>query len=79
MLSAFPKLKCDLCLSDINAFYDESFEILALNEKLLTMALGHPQGAKSLSNGRVVILRDGVYHPPFDSSCDSEHMSSISG
>lgn len=61
MLSAFPKLKCDLCLSDINAFYDESFEILALNEKLLTMALGHPQGAKSLSNGRVVILRDGHF------------------
>ena len=47
-------------MTDINLFYDESFDILALNERLLTMAIGHPQGSRSLQNGRVVILRDGV-------------------
>lgn len=47
-------------MTDINFFYDESFDILALNERLLTMAIGHPQGSRSLQSGRVVILRDGV-------------------
>jgi hypothetical protein len=66
-------------MPDINAFYDASFEILALNERLLTMAFDHPQGAKSLLSGRVVILRDGVHCPLFDHCAILNMCQSISG
>lgn len=55
-----PKLECDICLEDINAYYDVSADLVYLNQKLLFMASGHPQGIKSLLPGRVVILRDSV-------------------
>ncbi|KAF8204296.1 ATP-dependent RNA helicase [Mycena galopus ATCC 62051] len=60
-LSTLPKLSCDVCRPDINEFYDDSFAIVSLNQRLLTMAVSHPQGVKSLASGRVVILRDGHF------------------
>ncbi|KAJ7116795.1 antiviral helicase [Mycena crocata] len=60
-LSTLPKLVCDVCQPDINAFYDDSFAIVTSNQRLLTMAVSHPQGAKSLASGRVVILRDSHF------------------
>ncbi|KAJ7508688.1 ATP-dependent RNA helicase [Mycena galericulata] len=60
-LSTLPKLSCDVCQPDINAYYDDSFAIVAANQRLLSMAVSHPQGAKSLASGRVVILRDGHF------------------
>jgi antiviral helicase SKI2 len=66
-------------MPDINAFYDDSFEILALNERLLTMAADHPQGVKSLLGGRVVILRDGVHHLLFAHSAILNICQSILG
>ncbi|KAJ7897302.1 antiviral helicase [Mycena olivaceomarginata] len=60
-LSTLAKLSCDVCQHDINEFYDDSFAIVALNQRLLTMAVSHPQGAKSLASGRVVVLRDGHF------------------
>ncbi|KAF8079036.1 antiviral helicase [Lyophyllum atratum] len=63
VLSTLRKLDCDICLHDINSFYDDSFDIVNLNQRLLTMAVAHPQGAKSMMGGRVVILRDGHFKP----------------
>ncbi|KAJ7269314.1 antiviral helicase [Mycena haematopus] len=60
-LSTLPKLSCDVCQPDINEFYDDSFAIVSLNQRLLAMAVSHPQGVKSLASGRVVILRDGHF------------------
>lgn len=76
-LSALQKLECDVCIPDISAFYDDSFEIMALNERLLTMA-AESRGVKSLLGGRVVILRDGV-HLLFDHSAILNLCQSISG
>ncbi|PCH34097.1 antiviral helicase [Wolfiporia cocos MD-104 SS10] len=61
VLSARQKLSCDVCSPDIERFYDLSDEIVSLNQRILTMAVGHPQGAKLLSSGRVVVLRDGHF------------------
>ncbi|KAG6878176.1 hypothetical protein C0993_011249 [Termitomyces sp. T159_Od127] len=55
------KLECDICLPDISEFYDNALDIVTVNHKLLSMAIAHPQGAKSMLAGRVVILRDGHY------------------
>jgi hypothetical protein len=59
-LSVLPKLECDICSPDIHVFYDTSHAITAKNMDLLMLAAQHPQGAKLLSPGRVVIVRDGV-------------------
>ncbi|KAK7063867.1 ATP-dependent RNA helicase [Favolaschia claudopus] len=60
-LTTLPKLSCDVCQPDINEFYDDSYSIVSLNQRLLSMAVGHPQGAKLLASGRVVVLRDGHF------------------
>lgn len=60
-LSSLPKLECDVCLGDINICYDSSAAIVKLNQQLLKLASTHTQGLKSLSPGRVVIIRDGHY------------------
>ncbi|KAF7292537.1 ATP-dependent RNA helicase [Mycena kentingensis (nom. inval.)] len=53
-------LSCDVCQPDISRFYDDSFTIVAANQRLLTMAVGHPPRRELLSSGRVVFLRDLV-------------------
>ncbi|KAH9897909.1 antiviral helicase [Cubamyces lactineus] len=60
-LSSLPQLSCDVCSSDIEAYYDTSASIVDMNHQLLAMAAGTPQGSKILSSGRVVVLRDGHY------------------
>ncbi|KAI0778677.1 antiviral helicase [Trametes elegans] len=60
-LSSLPQLSCDLCSPDIEAYYDTAFDIVDKNQQLLTMAAGTPGGAKLLSTGRVVVLRDGHF------------------
>ncbi|KAJ7204463.1 antiviral helicase [Mycena pura] len=57
-LSTLPKLNCNVCQPDIEGFYDDSFAIVSFNQRLLAMAVSHPQGAKLLASGRVVVLRD---------------------
>ncbi|KAH9178867.1 antiviral helicase [Lactarius sanguifluus] len=61
-LSSLPKLECDVCLGDINICYDSSAAIVKLNQQLLKLASTHTQGLKSLSPGRIVILRDGHFN-----------------
>jgi len=60
MLSQMRKLECDACLQDIGDYYDTTADMIDHNQRLLTMAGNNPHGAKLLSSGRVVILRDGV-------------------
>ncbi|KAJ7863534.1 P-loop containing nucleoside triphosphate hydrolase protein, partial [Mycena olivaceomarginata] len=60
-LSTLAKLSCDICQHDISEFYNDSFAIVALNQRLLTMAVSHLQGTKSLASGRVVVLRDSHF------------------
>ncbi|KAG8960224.1 hypothetical protein FRC03_006880 [Tulasnella sp. 419] len=61
VLQNLPKLQCDICERDIEAFYDVSAEIVYRNRKLLEMASNHPQGGRLLGAGRVVILRDAHF------------------
>ena len=54
------RLECDTCLQDIEDYYDTIVSIIDHNQRLLSMAANNHHGAKLLSSGRVVILRDGV-------------------
>ena len=54
------RLDCDICLQDIEDYYDTTARIIDDNQSLLSMAAVNHPGAKVLSSGRVVILRDGV-------------------
>jgi antiviral helicase SKI2 len=54
------KLDCNICLPDIDLYYDETLEIVEKNRRLLEIALRYPEGSKILNAGRVVVLRDGV-------------------
>ncbi|KAI0323105.1 antiviral helicase [Amylostereum chailletii] len=60
-LSSLPKLECDICGGDIHRYYNVSADLVALNERLLSLAAGHIQGSKSLASGRVIVLRDGHF------------------
>ncbi|PPQ90945.1 hypothetical protein CVT25_008256 [Psilocybe cyanescens] len=60
-LSALPRLECPECLPDIELHYDQTLSIIEKNGRQLEMALGHSQGSKILSAGRIVILRDGHF------------------
>ncbi|KAI0035130.1 antiviral helicase [Vararia minispora EC-137] len=60
-LSNLAKLECDICGEDIHRYYDVSADLVDLNEQLVTLASNHIQGSKSLSTGRVVVLRDGHF------------------
>ena len=57
-LSSLPDLDCAVCQTDIDLYYDESLKIVEENQTLLGIALG--QDSRTLSSGRVVILRDEV-------------------
>jgi len=54
------RLDCDICSQDIEEYYDTTVDIIDQNQRLLSMAAGNHHGARLLSAGRVVILRDGV-------------------
>lgn len=59
-LSRMRTLDCSICLQDIEDYYDTTVGMIDHSQRLLSMAAGNPHGAKLLSPGRVVILRDGV-------------------
>ncbi|KAL0951772.1 hypothetical protein HGRIS_008443 [Hohenbuehelia grisea] len=60
-LTSLPQLSCEICAQDIHSFYDASREITECSRQILEMAVGHPQGAKTIASGRVVILRDAHF------------------
>ncbi|KIM88714.1 hypothetical protein PILCRDRAFT_2912 [Piloderma croceum F 1598] len=60
-LSTMEKLSCEVCLPDINGYYDDSYGVVAINQNLISMAICHPQGVKLLASGRVVVLHDGHF------------------
>ncbi|CAG8582613.1 17454_t:CDS:10, partial [Cetraspora pellucida] len=60
-LSSFQKLDCTICNPDIKDYYDISTRILELNHKLLGKIISTPQGNKSLSQGRIVIINNSSY------------------
>ncbi|CAG8613968.1 3229_t:CDS:10, partial [Racocetra persica] len=60
-LSSFQKLDCTICNPDIKDYYSISTRILELNRKLLGKIILTPQGKKSLSQGRIVIINNSSY------------------
>lgn len=60
-LATFERLECDICLPSVESYYDNSYDVVNMNQKLLSMAVAHPQGARLLSAGRVVVLNDGHF------------------
>jgi len=60
LLSSFSKLTCELCLPDIEHYYDASLEAVELSRQLADLAV-KSRGSKFLAPGRVVILKDGHF------------------
>jgi hypothetical protein len=53
-------MNCDICASDIRAYYDVSKELVRRSKELHSLASKHIASQKLFASGRVVILRDGV-------------------
>ncbi|KAI6047978.1 ATP-dependent RNA helicase [Pisolithus marmoratus] len=62
-LSSLPKLECDICLEDIETYYNSSQAIVLHNNALLEMVVRHPSNQNILNSGRVVILRNQHFYP----------------
>ncbi|KAJ2918359.1 hypothetical protein MD484_g2046, partial [Candolleomyces efflorescens] len=60
-LASLSALECDICLQDIEAYYDSCYDVVKKNQTLLQLALASPQGSKLLSTGRVVVVRDSHF------------------
>ncbi|TFK41940.1 ATP-dependent RNA helicase [Crucibulum laeve] len=60
-LSSLQKLSCEACTPVIETLYDDSLAVVDMNQRMLEMAASHPQGAKLLNPGRIVVLRDGHF------------------
>ncbi|KZT08600.1 antiviral helicase [Laetiporus sulphureus 93-53] len=58
VLSRLPELSCDVCFPDIEHFYDASYEIVDLNQTILSLAAKNSQWSRLMGTGRVVVLRD---------------------
>lgn len=59
-LAKLPKLECDVCNADIDAFYNLSTEASRLNAQFLKRASWSNQSGKLFVPGRVVVLRNAV-------------------
>ena len=60
-LSLLPKLETsEAYAADITGFYEDSYELAYLNNWIVDAAGASPHGAKNLSSGRVLVLRDNV-------------------
>ncbi|KAJ9476788.1 Antiviral helicase SKI2 [Pseudozyma hubeiensis] len=57
----------------LSTYYDLCAAVVASNQSLFELALGHPQGAKNFGAGRVVILRDE--HFDFDTAAIIRQVS----
>ncbi|KAG2022761.1 translation repressor [Coprinopsis cinerea AmutBmut pab1-1] len=60
-LASLPPLQCDVCTTDIDEYYDYCFDVVKKNQTLLLLGMSKPQGAKLLTSGRVVVVRDGHF------------------
>lgn len=58
----------------LSTYYDLCAAVVASNQSLFELALGHQQGAKNFGAGRVVVLRDG--HFDFDVAVIVRQVSS---
>jgi antiviral helicase SKI2 len=58
-LARLPKVDCQVCNADIGPFYDLSSEVVRVNAYMIKQAAA-ASGAKILTPGRIVVLRDGV-------------------
>lgn len=55
-LAALPRLDCAVCSVDLDAIYTVFSEVTRLNSQALRLAAAHPQGLRTFSSGRLVIL-----------------------
>ncbi|KAI6136281.1 ATP-dependent RNA helicase [Pisolithus sp. B1] len=62
-LSSLPTLECNICLKDIETYYESSQTIVSCNNELLEMVVKHPSNQSILNSGRVVVLRDQHFYP----------------
>ncbi|KAL4067368.1 NUC185 domain-containing protein, partial [Scleroderma yunnanense] len=60
---SLPKLECDICLNDMERYYDGMRAIIDHHNELLRMVSNNPSNHQILSPGRVVILRDSHFYP----------------
>ncbi|WVQ67181.1 uncharacterized protein L199_005376 [Kwoniella botswanensis] len=58
-LSRLPNVECDVCKTDIDAFYELSSEVVRLNQSIFKQASYAQNATKIFVPGRVVILRNG--------------------
>ena len=57
-LSNMASLQCDVCVPEIDTFYDASLDIVESNQRILSMAVQN--SGRFLEPRRVVVLRDEV-------------------
>ncbi|KAF9225395.1 ATP-dependent RNA helicase [Gyrodon lividus] len=62
-LMSMPELQCEVCLNDIERFYDAQGAIAHHNKRLFAMAANSTSNQNVLGSGRAVILRDSHFHP----------------
>ncbi|EGO31119.1 ATP-dependent RNA helicase [Serpula lacrymans var. lacrymans S7.9] len=60
-LSSLPKLQCEVCLPDIEHYYDDTSTIVQHNGRLLAMVISNPSNSNMLASGRVAVLRDSHF------------------
>ncbi|WRT70395.1 uncharacterized protein IL334_007393 [Kwoniella shivajii] len=58
-LARLPSVNCDICKTDIDAFYQLSSEVVRVNQSLFKQASYAQNATKIFVPGRVVILRNG--------------------
>lgn len=59
-LHSLRRLECDVCVPDINTYYELASEVVRLNQEIINKATENQHGSRLLVPGRVVILRDSV-------------------
>ncbi|KAJ3021953.1 hypothetical protein HKX48_007426 [Thoreauomyces humboldtii] len=60
-LSAFTKLDCPICTTDIYTYYDVSSRIVLLQHEVRERIVHTPLGAKSVNVGRVVVINNTFF------------------
>ncbi|KAI9570217.1 ATP-dependent RNA helicase [Boletus coccyginus] len=62
-LLSMPALQCDICLSDIESYYNAQSTVVSYNKRLFSMAAGGASNQNVLATGRIVILRNSHFYP----------------
>jgi antiviral helicase SKI2 len=80
-LRGLRQLACPTCDPDIRAFYDQTRRSISLNIRLMALATAHPQGRKSFTSGRVVVIRGQVSNSKsrVDANCLRYRSSDVIG